>query len=72
MHRHLRDAVVVHQGATQHEHVEDLVRVEPDVALAGEPPLGHAQRVQHGPEDVQQLEEKILFNPYSLPQKVFL
>jgi hypothetical protein len=46
--------VIVHEGAPQDEDVEDLVRVQPDVELAGEPPLGHPQRVQHRPHDVQQ------------------
>lgn len=49
--------MVVHEGTAQHEHVENLVGVQPDVELAGEPALGHTQRVEQGAHDVQHPHE---------------
>lgn len=37
VHRYFRQAVVVDERAGQHEHVEDLVRVQPNVKLAWKP-----------------------------------
>lgn len=57
VHGHLGDAVVVDESAPQHEDVEYLVGMQPDVALAGEPAFGDAQGVQDRAHDVQQAHE---------------
>lgn len=53
VHGHLADAVVVHEGGHQDEHVENLMRLEPDITLAGEPSLGYPQGVEQCSQDVQ-------------------
>lgn len=54
MHRHLGNPVVMHQSAPKYENMEDLVRMQPDIALSGKPSFGDPQGIQHGPHNVQQ------------------
>ena len=44
--RHVLDAVEVDEGGGDDEDVEDLVALEPEVALARQEPLRHPARVQ--------------------------
>lgn len=57
VHGHFADTVVVHEGGHQDEHVENLMRLEPDVALSGEPSFGNSQGVEQGSQDVQQAHQ---------------
>lgn len=57
VHGHLADSVVVHEGGHQYEHVENLMRLEPNIALSGEPSFGHSQGVEQGSQNVQQAHQ---------------
>ena len=43
----------MYKGGGDHQDVEDLVRLEPEVAFAGEEPLRYPGGVETGPEDVE-------------------
>lgn len=57
VHGHLRYPVIVDQRPAQHEYVEYLMGMEPDVALAREPAFRHPQRVQQSAHYVEQAHE---------------
>lgn len=57
VHGHLADAVVVHEGGHQDQHVENLMRLEPDITLSGEPSLGHSQGIEQRSQNVQQAHQ---------------
>lgn len=57
VHGHLADSVVVHEGGHQYEHVENLMRLEPNIALSGEPSFRHSQGVEQGSQNVQQAHQ---------------
>lgn len=57
VHGHLADAVIVHESCHQNQHVENLMRLEPDVTLSGEPSFGHSQGVEQRSQNVQQAHQ---------------
>ncbi len=50
---HAGDAVIMHESAGDHETMENLMGVKPNVQLAREEPLGDPHGVQDGARDVQ-------------------
>jgi len=57
MHSHLRDAVEVDERRGDHQHVEYLVALEPNITPAGEKPLWHSPSVEDGSDDVETAHE---------------
>lgn len=57
IHSHLTDAVIVHERSHQHEYVENLMRLEPNITFSGEPSFGHPQGVEEGSQNVQQTHQ---------------